>query len=117
MTSLFEFGLERMLQLTGANCTTTIDNELIEFKGILDQESELVQDERGTVTVDHMFRLTVLRDIALQIPRDVKQTITVNNKRYTVRHILLRGDGETCEIYLTTSTPMNTPCQDGEIGC
>lgn len=113
--NIFTFGLQRMIQAAGQICKTLIDGELQEFYGILDQQSDLVQDDRGVNFVQHMFRLTVLRNIATRIPRDVQHQIAINKEQYTVRHILLAGDGEHCEIYLTKNNPFGNECTIPEI--
>lgn len=105
-----------MMEVTGQLCKTVIDNEPYEFFGVLDIESELVQDDRGVQWVQHMYRLTVKRDIATRIPRDVLHTITTEGETYTVRYILFRGDGENCEIYLTKINPYTNECNTPE-GC
>jgi hypothetical protein len=93
-----------MMQLAGQQCRITIENEPFYFQGILDQQSNLIQDDRGVEWVENMFRLTVLRDIATQIPKDKQNIIQIDDQAYTVRHILLIGDGENCEIYMTKIT-------------
>jgi hypothetical protein len=104
-----------MIKIAGQSCKTVINTEIYEFYGILDQQSELIQDDRGVAFVQHMFRLTVLRNIATIIPRDIKHQIVVDNEQYTVRHILLTGDGESCEIYLTKNNPFSNECNIPEI--
>jgi hypothetical protein len=116
MNSFWNFGLTRLMDVTGYPCKITIDDEVYTFQGVLDQQSELIQDDRGVQFVEHMFRLTVRRDIATRIPRDSKHKILVNNETYTVRHILLTGDGETCEIYLTKLNAFSNECNTPE-GC
>jgi hypothetical protein len=115
MNTIFAFGLERMFQVAGSPCKTVIDREVIPFFGILDQQSELNQDDRGVNWVDHMFRLTVMRDIATRIPRDIQHQIAVDNEQYTVRHVLLAGDGQHCELYLTKNNPFGNECTLEEI--
>jgi hypothetical protein len=118
MTSkLFSFGMQRMMQIAGEECKTILDNEIVYFRGILDQQSELIQDDMGTSRVDNMFRLTVLRDIATRIPKDVLHKVYIDNEEYTVRHILLTGDGENCEIYLTKLNAFKNECSDPEGNC
>jgi len=107
MNNLFNFGLSRMMQLAGQQCRITIENEPFYFQGILDQQSNLIQDDRGVEWVENMFRLTVLRDIATQIPKDKQNIIQIDDQAYTVRHILLIGDGENCEIYMTKINAFN----------
>ncbi len=108
--TLWTFGLERMMQVAGQECRITIDNDPIYFQGILDQQSQLVQDDRGVEWVENMFRLTVLRNVATKIPKDKKNTIQIGDQTYTVRHILLTGDGENCEIYMTKINAFNDEC-------
>jgi hypothetical protein len=110
MSNLWNFGLERMMNVAGQECRIVLDNEPVYFRGILDQESQLIQDDRGVQWVDNLFRLTVLRDIATRIPKDEQKTIQIDNQQYTVRHILLTGDGENCEIYLTKINAFNSEC-------
>jgi hypothetical protein len=110
MNQLWQFGMNRMMNLAGQECRITLDNEPVYFRGILDQESQLIQDDRGVQWVDNLFRLTVLRDIAVRIPKDTKQTVQIDDQQYTVRHILLTGDGENCEIYLTKVNAFNNEC-------
>jgi len=114
MNKLFTFGLERMMNTMGDTCEITIDKEPYTFLGMLDQQSELVQDDRGIQFVEHMFRLTVRRDIATRIPRDSKQRMKVNGDVYTIRHILLTGDGEMCELYLTKANAFSNECNSPE---
>jgi hypothetical protein len=116
MKSLWNYGIARMFELADATCKTTIDQEIYEFKGFLDQSSDLVQDDRGVQFVEHNFKLTVQRQIATIIPRDVKHQIMVNGEAYTVRQILLTDDGETCEIYLTKVNAYSNSCNSPE-GC
>jgi hypothetical protein len=111
---LWNFGLNRMLDITGQECKIVIENETYTFQGILDQQSELVQDDRGVQWVDHQFRLSVLRDIATRIPRDSKQKMLIGNQIYTIRHILLTGDGELCEIYVTKINAFSNECNTPE---
>lgn len=110
MSNLWNFGLNRMMNVAGQECRITLDNEPVYFRGILDQESQLIQDDRGVQWVDNLFRLTVLRDIATRIPKDELKTIQIDDQQYTVRHILLTGDGENCEIYLTKINAFNNDC-------
>ena len=98
------------MQLAGQQCRITIENEPFYFQGILDQQSNLIQDDRGIEWVENMFRLTVLRDIATQIPKDKQNIIQIDDQAYTVRHILLIGDGENCEIYMTKINAFNNEC-------
>ena len=99
-----------MMQLAGQECRITIENEPFYFQGILDQQSNLNQDDRGIEWLENMFRLTVLRDIATQIPKDKQNIIQIDDQAYTVRHILLIGDGENCEIYMTKIAAFNNEC-------
>lgn len=105
------------MNLAGAECKTILDNDIVFFRGILDQQSELIQEDTGVVRVDNMFRLTVLRDIATRIPKDVMHKIQINNEEYIVRHILLTGDGENCEIYLTKLNAFSNECNDPQGNC
>jgi len=115
MKSLWTFGLERMMNAAGQECKTVIDGEPYYFQGALDQESQLVQDDRGVQWVEHGFRLSVLRDIATKIPKDTLHTICIGGEEYTVRNVLLKGDGETCEIYLTKVNAFSNPCNTTEV--
>ena len=108
--SIWNFGLNRMMTLAGQECRITIDNEPIYFQGILDQVSNLVQDDRGIEYVENLFRLTVLRNIATKIPKDKMNVVQIDDQTYTVRHILLTGDGENSEIYLTKVAAFNDEC-------
>lgn len=108
--SIWTFGQNRMMQVMGQECRITLDNEAVYFRGILDQESQLIQDDRGVQWVENQFRLTVLRDIATRIPKEELNTIQIGDQQFTVRHILLTGDGENCEIYLTKVNAFNNDC-------
>jgi hypothetical protein len=108
--SVWNFGLQRMMDLAGQQCRITIENEPIYFQGILDQTSQLVQDDRGIEWIENMFRLTVRREIATRIPKDKQNTIQIDDQTYTIRHILLTGDGENCELYLTKLNAFNNEC-------
>jgi hypothetical protein len=99
-----------MMNLAGQQCYITLDNEIVYFRGILDQQSQLIQDDNGAQWVDNMFRLTVLRDIATRIPKNELKTLYVEQIPYTVRHILLTGDGENCEVYLTKQNAFHNEC-------
>lgn len=98
------------MNVAGVECKTVLDDEPVFFRGILDQQSQLIQDDNGAQFVDHMYRLTVTRNTAVQIPRDVLHKIHINHEEYTVRHILLTGDGENCEIYLTKLNAFPSEC-------
>ena len=108
--TLWTFGLDRMMSLAGQECRITIEDEPFYFSGILDQQSQLIQDDRGVEWVENMFRLTVLRNIATKIPKDKQNIIQIGDQSYTVRHILLTGDGEEVEIYMTKINAFNDEC-------
>jgi len=108
--TLWTFGLERMMTLVGQECRITIEDEPFYFNGILDQQSQLIQDDRGVEWVENMFRLTVLRNIATKIPKDKQNIIQIGDQSFTVRHVLLTGDGENCEIYMTKINAFNDEC-------
>ena len=108
--SLWNFGLNRMMAIAGQDCKIVIDNEPIFFSGILDQVSNLVQDDRGIEWVENLFRLTVLYNIAAKIPKDKMNVVQIDDQTYTVRHILLTGDGANSELYLTKVAAFNDEC-------
>ena len=110
MSNLWTFGLDRMFAVAGQECRIMIDDDTIYFQGILDQQSTLLQDDRGVERVENMFRLTVRRNIATKIPKDTQNTIVIGDQSYAVRHILLTGDGEEVEIYMTKINAFNDEC-------
>jgi hypothetical protein len=100
--AIFTRSLPHQINVTGVPCSTTINNALVQFQGVLDQSTLIQHDTGGQQLLAAHTTLLVIKSIADQLNQEgAGQVVNVSGTNYQVNQVVYLDDGQIATLLLS----------------